>query len=369
MGKYSQKEVEEIISSVNTNYEVASEYVNNATPINLRHKPCGGFIKRTLNNFKRNPKCPHCEGGKKSWDAKKVSDYISQATDGDYSLISEYESYNKKITLKHNTCGYEYDVQLFAFKRGNRCPKCGVKKRSESQTKTQSEFCKEVSKATNGLYEVIGEYKGAFRTVKIKHLKCGNVFSKVAKNFLKIPSCPYCGGFRFISDEEFKERVEILGCGEYEVIGNYVSDKKGKVKFKHIKCGHEFEMLASNFTSAGQRCPNCCAGKSKGELIIRDVLKSLDVDFEEQYKFDDCSDKQQLRFDFAIFKNDKLEALIEFDGIQHYRGWQKDKEDLRDIKRRDKIKDDYCLKHNLKLVRIPYFKMKNIEEIIKEVVL
>ena len=79
-------------------------------------------------------------------------------------------------------------------------------------------------------------------------MKCGNVFSKVAKNFLKIPSCPYCGGFRFISDEEFKERVEILGCGEYEVIGNYVSDKKGKVKLKHIKCGHEFEMLASNFT-------------------------------------------------------------------------------------------------------------------------
>ena len=369
MVKHSQKEVQEIISSVNANYEVASEYVNNATPIKLKHKLCGGFIKRTLGNFKRNPKCPHCEGGKKDWNTKKVSDYISQTTDGDYSLIGEYESYNKKITLKHNACGHEYDVQFFAFIRGNRCPKCGAKKRAEMQMKTQSEFRQEVSEATNGLFEVVGEYKGAFRTVKIKHLKCGNVFLKVAKNFLKIPSCPYCGGFRFISDEEFKERVEILGCGEYEVIGNYVSDKKGKVKFKHIKCGHEFEMLASNFTSANQRCPNCCAGKSKGELIIRDVLESLNVDFEEQYKFDDCSDKQQLRFDFAIFKNGNLEVLIEFDGIQHYRGWQKDKEDLKNIKRRDKIKDDYCLKNNLKLVRIPYFKMKKIEEIIKEVVL
>ena len=369
MGKYSQKEVQEIISSVNADYEVASEYVNNATPIKLRHKPCGGFITRNLGNFKRNPKCPHCEGGKKNWNTKKVSDYISQATDGDYSLISEYESYNKKITLRHNSCGYEYGVQLFAFIRGNRCPKCGAKKRAKTQMKTQSEFCQEVTKLTNGLFEVVGEYKGAFRTVKIKHLSCGKTFSRVAKNFLDKPSCPYCGGFRLLSDEEFKERVKNLGCGEYEVIGSYVSDKNGKVKLKHNKCGHEFEMLASNFTSAGQRCPKCCAGTSKGELLIRTVLESLGVDFEEQYKFDDCSDKQQLRFDFAIFKNGNLKALIEFDGIQHYRGWKKDKENLKNIKRRDKIKDDYCLRNNLKLVRIPYFKMKNIEEIIKEVVL
>lgn len=104
-------------------------------------------------------------------------------------------------------------------------------------------------------------------------------------------------------------------------------------------------------------------------MLIRTALESLGVDFEEQYKFDDCYDKQQLRFDFAIFKNGNLKALIEFDGIQHYRGWKKDKEDLKNIKRRDKIKDDYCLRNNLKLVRIPYFKMKNIEEIIKEVVL
>ena len=55
------------------------------------------------------------------------------------------------------------------------------KKRAETQMKTQSEFCQEVTKLTNGLFEVVGEYKGAFRTVKIKHLSCGKLFQESQK--------------------------------------------------------------------------------------------------------------------------------------------------------------------------------------------
>ena len=69
------------------------------------------------------------------------------------------------------------------------------------------------------------------------------------------------------------------------------------------------------------------------------------------------------RFDFAIFKNNQLAFLIEFDGRQHYEGpegkW-KQNSSLEDIQKRDNIKNEYCKKHNIILKRIPYFQISKI---------
>ena len=68
------------------------------------------------------------------------------------------------------------------------------------------------------------------------------------------------------------------------------------------------------------------------------------------------------RFDFAIVNNvNQIIRLIEFDGEQHYRGdirgyWNS----LNRVKESDKIKNNYCLKHNIPLVRIPYWERQNI---------
>lgn len=64
-----------------------------------------------------------------------------------------------------------------------------------------------------------------------------------------------------------------------------------------------------------------------------------------------------MRFDFAVFKdNGELSHLIEYDGQQHfepvsYFGGQKRFEDQ--IKK-DKLKNEYCTKNNIKLIRIKY---------------
>lgn len=70
----------------------------------------------------------------------------------------------------------------------------------------------------------------------------------------------------------------------------------------------------------------------------------------------------QCKCDFAIFKDNKLSHLIEFDGRQHssnYIPWNSN-ETLEERQLRDKMKDDYCLKNNIKLIRIPYEKRDNI---------
>ena len=70
-----------------------------------------------------------------------------------------------------------------------------------------------------------------------------------------------------------------------------------------------------------------------------------------------------MRFDYFIID---INLLIEVDGEQHYRpvcfgGVTKERAELnfKKSKERDRIKDNYCKKHNIKLLRIPYGEYKN----------
>lgn len=66
----------------------------------------------------------------------------------------------------------------------------------------------------------------------------------------------------------------------------------------------------------------------------------MDVKFITQHKFDDLkSDKNYpLRFDFALTKNDKIVALIEYQGIQHFveqpQGFGKQQREVTDIQKK-----------------------------------
>ena len=99
---------------------------------------------------------------------------------------------------------------------------------------------------------------------------------------------------------------------------------------------------------------SCGCLVSKGEALIQKILSQCNIEFKQQYSFKECLTENNncCKFDFAIFDNEKLICLIEYDGIQHF---QETKiTDLENIKYRDEIKNEYCKQHNLPLIRIPY---------------
>ena len=58
----------------------------------------------------------------------------------------------------------------------------------------------------------------------------------------------------------------------------------------------------------------------------------------------------------------KLKLIIEIDGEQHFSstgGWN-DENNLMLVKKRDKVKNEQALSHNIPLVRIPYWERDNI---------
>ena len=99
---------------------------------------------------------------------------------------------------------------------------------------------------------------------------------------------------------------------------------------------------------------------SRGEIKIYDVLKAAGLSFAEEYVFPDLvsTSGHPLRFDFAVFDdNGDLDFLIEYQGIQHYEakskfgGWG----GLRKQQFNDMQKREYCKKHTINLLLIPYW--------------
>ena len=96
---------------------------------------------------------------------------------------------------------------------------------------------------------------------------------------------------------------------------------------------------------------------SKGEQITRDFLRRHNLAFKEQKTFNDLyykSKESPLRFDFQIWFKDKW-FLLEIQGQQHYKPSsfgghlteQEIQQNFEEGQERDRMKKDYCSKHNI----------------------
>ena len=111
---------------------------------------------------------------------------------------------------------------------------------------------------------------------------------------------------------------------------------------------------------------SCGCIKSKGEDKIIKLLKENNITFICQKSFKDCfyaDINHPLKFDFYILQ-DNQNYLIEFDGRQHFQydltGWN-NKENYDKVLARDSIKNEYCKKNKIPLIRIPYFELENLQ--------
>lgn len=99
---------------------------------------------------------------------------------------------------------------------------------------------------------------------------------------------------------------------------------------------------------------------SRGEIKIHDILQNAGLNFKEEYSFEGLvsSSGRPLRFDFAVFDdNEDLDFLIEFQGIQHYQAKSKfgGESALKKQQYNDMQKREFCRKHDITLVIIPYW--------------
>lgn len=112
------------------------------------------------------------------------------------------------------------------------------------------------------------------------------------------------------------------------------------------------------------RVSSCGCLSSKGEEKVASLLDDLNIYYVRQKIFDDCinpTTNAKLRFDFFLPERN---ILIEVDGAQHhkdYSGWFK-RSKFEEIVKRDNIKNNYCYKNKIPLIRIPYYELDIVDE-------
>lgn len=196
---------------------------------------------------------------------------------------------------------------------------------------------------------------------------CGEIISVSRDSLVKGKSscCNRCKG------EKIRQKAEERGLNSWhkgdrfgllEIIGS-AGSKNGHSYVKcQCDCGNIVDVRVEHLK--GQSCNrtiSCgCSKQSSGELKITQILEKENIDFQSQYRIKDFNISSP--FDFAIFKNNQLLGLIEYDGEQHFKAidiWG-GKEQLKIQQERDRRKNQWCKKNNIRLIRIPYTEYNNL---------
>ena len=121
------------------------------------------------------------------------------------------------------------------------------------------------------------------------------------------------------------------------------------IRVEHLKSNHHGRTISCG-----------CASKSSGEIKITQILEKANIDFQSQYRIKAFSLSSP--FDFAIFKDEKLLGLIEYDGEQHFESvdFFGGEEQLKLQRERDERKNKWCKENNIRLIRIPYTEYDNL---------
>lgn len=140
---------------------------------------------------------------------------------------------------------------------------------------------------------------------------------------------------------------------------NKVYGKLKVIDFAYTKNGHAYwncECECGNKTTVRGNSlrfgeiKSCGCIRSYKEQEIASILNTLDyINYKQEYAFKDLIDKSQLRFDFAIFYQNNLVGLIEYQGRQHFSSPEKfNHYGLLQI--HDEMKQNYCKEHQIPLL-------------------
>jgi len=283
------------------------EYINNITKVCIICPEHGEFWQMPATHTYKKSKCKKCS----NVYSNSTDEFIQKAKEihgnkYDYSKV-QYKNFNSKIVV---VCPIHGEIMIPAgrfLKSKVGCPKCGYDTRFGRNAKTIESFIKDARDIHGDKYD----------------------YSKVIY-------------------------------------------KNSGVKVEIICSLHGIFLQSPRNHLSGNGCSKC--RNSKGEIKIKDWLSKNNIEHECQKTFNDCinnSTHRRLPFDFYL---PKYNLIIEFDGKQHFKegiGGHVNKHQItqKDYDyhfAHDTVKNKYCVSRKINLLRIPYYKLRKVEQILKE---
>lgn len=287
-----------------------------------------------LRRFRDNKKCKFCSNKENSINGSEKRSIIikKKIEDGTYIPPMLGKKHSEEVIKKHieRFKGKTFE-ELYGVEKANQ-----LKKDLSIRNSGENNPFYGMTHSENTL-EII-------RNSSKKNVRKGNKSNFYGKNYnIKL------------TNTEFITKANIKHNNLYDYSITKYDGSSNKVDIICKKHGIFTQIANTHLGGCG--CPKC--NNSIGELIIEDFLLKNNINFINQYKFDGCFNKSKLPFDFYL---PDFNICIEYDGEFHYKDFGFN--DLEYQNNNDNIKNNFCEKNNIKLIRIPYTERENINEIL-----
>lgn len=257
--------------------------------------------------------------------------------------------YNQAVWHCRCDCGNEKDIVGSALRNG-RIISCGCYHKEQFRQMAHSRRKYSINPGDRiGSLTILEEIQmGQYKCL----CDCGREFITTGK-ILSVGDATTCGcGINRLSHTFIDETGNKYG--KLTVLEFVGTNKDHQSLWKcQCDCGN-FKITTGHALRSGNT-QSCGCLVSKGEQKIQNLLLAQNVFFETQKSFDDLRSEKGglLFFDFYL---PEYNTLIEYQGQQHtqaveyFGGF----EGLQEQQKRDKLKQDYCQKNNIKLIEISY---------------
>lgn len=242
-----------------------------------------------------------------------------------------------------------------------KCPKCLLIERGKSRREDKSKALHEFERRH---YKVVGDVSNFLRNVPVEVENEQGYRGFLSYN--KMMAGHSFGIFDVRANKSnyiYNANIWAKNNGIGTIVLDFCDDKpytQQGIKCRCL-CGQEFQTSIRSFQSCKTRCDRCAMSMSKYEREVGDFLKQNDIEYIREYRISSCKDIVPLPFDFYIVSCGRL---IEIDGQGHYKpchfnqiSYEDAQRSYESTVRHDAIKNEYCKKYEIPLLRIPYWEM------------
>ena len=267
--------------------------------------PEHGEFWMSPNNHLRGHQCPGCFGTPKSTTQEFVKK--ARAIYGnkyDYSKV-DYKGNKEKVCIICPEHG-EFWVRPYSHLKGHGCPFCSGMARITLQM-----FIERCSHKHNNKYDYSKVQFDSLDDFIIISCPEHGEFWQRAKVHYRGYGCPFCGGSKRLTNEEFIKKAKLVHEGKYDYSKvNYINTGT-KICIICPEHGEFWQTPNNHLFGAG--CPVC--PESNLESKVRHFLLKNKIVFEQEKGFDWLRYKHKMFLDFFL---PDYSVAIECQGGQHF---------------------------------------------------
>lgn len=216
---------------------------------------------------------------------------LKEVRGNEVELLSEYNGSTKPVKIRFAQCGHVVTINKpYNLLNGSNCVIC----RDHSLRKSPQQFEKEFNELVGDEYTLLTPYKTSRTKIKVKHNKCGNVYTVLPNRFMGGDRCPKCSSNHKLTTSEFKHKLNTKFPNKFIVLGDYQGTSK-KIKVRCSACGNEWFPTPTNLLQ-GHGCPRCRSIKlSKSRrLDKKTILSRIRDNFNDTIKIVDINNYENV---------------------------------------------------------------------------